>query len=260
MLPKIPPDELAGRFESIIARHSALRSGECARLKDIVSKLLPAFQDARSKWAKSQEELADDFNLFEVLRVDGDEVRHSRALAWLLDCRIERGTHAQGNLGFQLFLKELESELRNEGSADVLGYSAEPNYWVHCEVCGDEARVDIEIAARGRFLIHIENKIWSGEGEDQTGREWRDLLARRKELSVSASACHAIFLTLDGHKAVNSNYRSVGWFRIARILDRFSELAKPPEVKLFARHYAKAVRRLSAAQTIELEAENADVQ
>jgi len=38
-------------------------------------------------------------------------------------------------------------------------------------IADDEARADIEIAARGKFIVHIENKIWSEEGEDQTHRE-----------------------------------------------------------------------------------------
>ena len=36
-----------------------------------------------------------------------DEACHSKILAWLLDRRIDRGTHAQGSLGFRLLLEEL---------------------------------------------------------------------------------------------------------------------------------------------------------
>ena len=60
------------------------------------------------------------------------------------------------------------------------------------------SRVDIEIAARSEFVVHIENKILSLEGSDQTDREWEDLEKRRRELGSSESNTHAIFLTLDG--------------------------------------------------------------
>ena len=34
-------------------------------------------------------------------------------------------------------------------------------------------RIDIEVAHPGKFVIYIENKIWAGEGDDETNREWR---------------------------------------------------------------------------------------
>jgi hypothetical protein len=141
----------------------------------------------------------------------------------------------------------------------ITAYADATDYWVRNEVSGDEARVDIEIAARGKFLIQIENKIWSTEGGDQTNREWRDLERRAKELSVPKERCHAVFLTLDGSRAENEHFRPVGWNRIAKILDRFADLAEPPEVQLFARHYAKAVRSLSFVDEAEMEGADADL-
>jgi hypothetical protein len=259
MQTKTDASDLTRRFQSLITRHAELRSKETERLKKVLDELLPSFLGERKKWAQGQRKSADDFNLFEVLGVEGDEESHSKILAWLLDHRIERGTHAQGNLGFRLFLEELAKELREGHVAQVAAYADEANYWVHPEVSGNEARVDIEIAARDKFLIHLENKIYAAEGEDQTDREWRDLQAKRKELRVPEEACHAIFLTLDGSEAKNKNFRSVGWNRIAKVLDQFATLAEPPEVKLFARHYAKAIRKLSVVECEEQEVEDAKV-
>ena len=75
---------------------------------------LTTYLECRERWAASQVALADDFNLFRVMNVEYDEVRHSKVLAWLLDRRIEHGTHAQGNLGFRLFLEELQRDLAIE--------------------------------------------------------------------------------------------------------------------------------------------------
>ncbi|HPD17122.1 MAG TPA: PD-(D/E)XK nuclease family protein [Planctomycetota bacterium] len=199
--------------------------------------LLDGFERAIAAWRDAQKATADDFNLLSVLKVAGDELRHSRVLAWLLDHDLLRlGTHAQGNLGFRLFLEELAlpREYANGG------------YRVHREVAGDESRVDLEVAARGRFLLWIENKIWSAEGEAQTHREWDDLQRRAAQLGVPADRVHALFLTLGGSPPQNPGFVAVRWRTIASVFDRFAVEAHPDDVKLFCRHYARALREMSS--------------
>jgi hypothetical protein len=166
------------------------------------------------------------------MNLTGDELHHSMLLAWLLDHRLTAlGTHAQGNLGFRLFLEELGLPVE----------WAQKPYSVYREVSGDRSRIDIRIQAPRSFIIDIENKIWSEEGDDQTNREWEDLQDKAKELAIAN--VHAFFLTPDGRKAENPKFRPVKWMQIARILEKFAVEAKPPEVKLFARHYAAALQR-----------------
>ncbi len=249
--------ELARRFQSLLLEFAEHRTAEASRL----SKLLDVFQSGRMKWAESQRETADDFNLFGVMGVDGNELCHSNVLAWLLDRRIEHGTHAQEKLGFRLFLEELAPDFQQGDASRVLDYADEPSYWVCREVSGDESRVDVEVAARNKFLIHIENKIGSSEGKRQTHREWQDLQARGKELGVPEFACHGVFLTLDGTPPKNNNFVAVSWSRIAQVFARFADEAKPHDVKLFARHYSsKVFRMLIKAERQKAEVINDDVQ
>lgn len=255
MKKRIESNKLSGRFQSLISQYAELRSCREGRFAN----LLDLFRTERQNWAASQLESADDFNLFGVIGVERDELCHSTILAWLLDHRIAKGTHAQGALGFRLFLEEFATELQVGDKDKVLAYADERNYWVSREVSGDEARVDIEIAALGKFVIQIENKIDSEEGTHQTNREWRDLQARRIELHVPEKACHAIFLTPDGTEAKNENFLAVDWNRIAQVFDRFANEAKPSDVKLFARHYARTIRMLSLSHTVEVEALDDDV-
>lgn len=213
--------------------------------------LLRAYEEAVEAWRKAQESLADDFNLLNVMKVSGDELCHSRVLAWLLDHDLTRlGTHAQGPLGFRLFLEELGLPAN---------YADEP-YWVHPEVAGDESRVDIEVAARERFLIWIENKIWSSEGPDQTDRLWKDLHRAAKQLGFRSGAddsrVHALFLTLEETEPRNPHFRAVAWRRIAKVFERFAAKAEPTDVKLFCSHYARALRELSRAPFAKEETEN----
>jgi hypothetical protein len=140
----------------------------------------------------------------------------------------------------------------------VQTYSDEKSYWVLSEVSSNESRVDIEIAAQKKFVIHIENKILAAEGKDQTGRERRDLRERAKELRIPQKNCHALFLTLDGCPPKNKVFRPIGWNRIAKVLDKFAEQAKPHDVRLFARHYAAAVRKLAVTEPETQEIEHAE--
>ena len=248
---------LTNRFQLLITGYAKLCSKETINLGNVLSRLLPGFLSERAKWVESQRKSADEFNFFQVMGIETKEVAHSTLLAWLLDPKIERGTHAQGKLGFRLFLEEFAKELQNDGG-DITDY-ADADFWVSCEVKGHESRVDIEIASQSRFLIHIENKFFSAEGTDQTNREWRDLCTRRNQLGVPEACCHPIFLTLDSSPAENKNFRSVGWNRVARILEKFAEQALPLEVKLFARHYAKAIRKFSILEPDEMEATDGDI-
>ena len=208
------------------------------------TRTIAGFINAKSAWQQEQKTFADSFNILAVLNLTGNEVRHSMALAWLLDKDMDRhGTHAQGSLGFQQFLTALALPVKY----------AEANYWVRREVAGDESRVDIEVAARHVFLIHIENKIWSGEGAEQTTREWVDVERRRVALDVSPDHVHCIYLTPDGRSAGHKGFKPLSWHEIETVLESFAEKALPEDVKLFARHYARALRAAGISQNQEKE-------
>jgi hypothetical protein len=160
-------------------------------------------------------------------------------LEWLLDHRIERaGTHAQGKLGFSFFLKKTGLNMEY----------AKADYVVSREVKGDSSRVDVEIAAIGQFIIHLENKIFAEEAtkeagkQDQTVREWEDLRRRARHLRVKPEHVHGFFVTLFGDTPSSDHFTPITWYRLADVFDEFAEHAKPRQVSLFARHYAEALR------------------
>jgi hypothetical protein len=118
--------------------------------------------------------------------------------------------------------------------------------------------MDIEIAARRGFILHIENKIWSSEGEAQTHREWADLLLRAEQLEVPEENRRALFLTPNGDQPLNNNFIPVSWRDIADVLDKFAERAQPPVVKLFATHYARTLRTFVVPAPEREEGEDAE--
>jgi len=236
-------------FSQPYARCKAQESQEAHANLHSMQTLVVEYTSAIEEWRQHQEGLADDFNILQVLNLAGNEVRHSMALAWLLCHDFARsGTHAQGRLGFKLFLAEL----------GLPSEYADKSYWVRREGTHEEARVDIEIAARGSFLIYIENKIFSGEGTDQTGREWRDAVKRAKDLGVPSSAVHAMFLTLNKQAPQHSKFRCITWGQMARVFDAFAAKAKPPDVKLFCAHYAKTLRMIIPNESHLKEKENVE--
>jgi hypothetical protein len=170
-------------------------------------------------------------------------------LAWLLDRNYRKlGTHAQGSLGFRLFLESLK----------LPAALADEPYFVRREMSGDESRIDIELAARGRFLMHIEVKISAGEGYKQTAREWNDLCRRAKELDVSdnesTGGVIALFVTPSGRKPTDPHFKAVSWRKITDVLERFAEQARAEDVRLFASHYARTLRAfILAAEQKEME-------
>ena len=230
-------ENLLNGYASAITHHRAVEDNSARARSSGFASLLGGFGVAREEWRASQTTTAEEFNLLEALDVANEETRYSRLLAWLLDRRLEKfGTHAQGRIGFGLFLAEMNLPTK----------WAEEDYWVRLEQAGDMSRVDVEVAARSHFVIHIENKIHSAEGVDQTHREWADLRRRAASLGINpADAVHGIFVTLDGRRPENDDFKAVSWSRIALVFQKFAEQAQAPDVKLFAAHCERSLRELS---------------
>lgn len=260
----IAAEDLSRRFENLLASFSHVEVAQrsngdgVARLRNLLANyaaaasmvsapawheasadaLLAEFRIACENWRRDEEKAASEFNILSVFELESREDRHSMALAWLL-CGDHRhlGTHAQGNLGFRLFLEEI-------GLPPEL--AAIP-YRVSREVSGDQSRIDIEVARRGQFLMHIEIKVRSLEGTLQTLREWDDLQRRARAMDISldvpGSVVIGYYLTPDGATPRAPGFRPLRWTQVARVFDQFAEHAQPPEVRLFARHFARGLRR-----------------
>jgi hypothetical protein len=190
--------------------------------------LLDEYDRQQDSWREEQKSRADGFNILRTMRLNRKELCHSDILAWLLD---PMETHAQGKLGFLLFLRELS--LPEE--------FASKNYRVIRELAGKESQLDIVIEAEGGFLIGIENKIDSEEGDNQTNREWNDLERRKIALSIPTEIT-AFFLTPDEAKPLCNFFKPISWQLIANIFEAFADEAKAELVKIFAKHYAETIR------------------
>ena len=116
------------------------------------------------------------------------------------------------------------------------------HYRVIRELAGEESQLDIVIEAEGEFIIGIENKIDSEEGNNQTKREWNDLERRRTALSIPTEII-AFYLTPDEAKPSWNLFKPISWQLIANIFEAFADEAKAELVRIFAKHYAETIRR-----------------
>ena len=161
----------------------AATSEEVEKL-DRISRFLQHLRDELPKlgWV-----LPPDFNVFSLLRVEHDEVRHSRVLAWLLDVR---ETHRRGDLFLKVFLEACGKE----ENVDCLDQAK-----VDTEYRVSEANIDVLVYVEGKFLVYIENKIGASEGERQLSREYGDMqkFADKHKVPPGHEHRHAVFLTPD---------------------------------------------------------------
>ncbi len=223
--------ELLEGFGNAYDRATKTEADDAKRDRGVFEAFFPAYDKALERWREEQEDRADDLNLLDVMQVTWKEIRHSRILAWLMDWDMTRlGIHVQGRLGFRLFLEQV----------GLPAEYAAGDYRVYLESPSDESRIDIEVAERGRFVIHIENKIGADEGYKETEREWRDLEKRAEALGCAKK--HAFYLTPKGIRASCEHFQPISWRQIAAVFKKFADAAKPDDVKLFARHYARVLR------------------
>jgi hypothetical protein len=131
---------------------------------------LEALQEDASELERIQN-LLDQFNMFETIGFIGQEVMHSRFLAFLLDPKQNHG------LGDVLLRKMLEKASAISNAASVLkvfediGSRNMEQTSVQTEVYTDDGRIDILLLNEiEKWAMIIENKVWTIEHSDHLNR------------------------------------------------------------------------------------------
>jgi hypothetical protein len=193
--------------------------------------LLKTFAMAKAASIRASDKIAPDFNIFEPLGFVDKEIVHSRVLEWLFK---RNGSHGQKSDFFKLFLKE-------HGLSKQ--YASYADYEVRTEVSEEESRIDIRIFKQGRFLINIENKIFSPQGEGQLIREERDAYKTAKQLKIAKKHVHCFFLTVDPDDIPpKGSIKHIVWGRsIISCLNAYLKHVKSRSVQLFIEHYIELI-------------------
>ena len=147
-----------------------------------------------------------EFSLMKVFDIEYNEKAHSSFLAWLLDPQAD---HDLSDRFVKKFIFQAASKVKELNLSNI----DFRNLRIDREIPGDESRLDIRIRdPSDSFLCVIENKIFSGEGVDQTNRLYRDFHNRAvNELFV--------FLSLNENvKPKNSNFIHMTYREILSIV------------------------------------------
>ena len=220
-----------------------LPTDEFFKQKQALLKLLTS-EDLAELNAKSD----NKFNIFQALKLQNNEVKHSNFLGWLL-------TPFESHNLMDCFLKELlKIALQNDTSLVDIILSDLTDAKVTLEkMANDGRRMDIFIdCPTNKLVCVIENKVWSGEGCNQL-EDYRDFILNHDKYK---NYKHKIFLFLTPYKySLCEDYK--GYIRInyGDILKAINNLMKQygclldDDVKIFIEHYKKMVERNIMGET-----------
>ncbi len=182
------------------------------------------------------EETIGTFNVFDALRIERREIRHSNFLAWLLD---PGESHGQGDLFLKpllmAVLRRTPANQRPLGPIDLDGVDL-----VDIEIRREWRNIDLLIVSRKpNFIVAIENKVDAGEHRNQLQR-YEDVV--RKEFPHEPKLF--VFLTPDGEAASDSDWVPIGYDSIYQVLTRVRGASKGSlgvDVAVFLDHYLNLI-------------------
>lgn len=186
------------------------------------------------------EALLDQFNIFEAMRAERTEIRHSDFLAFLMDPGRAHG------LGDLVLKSTLQAVLKAKGDYPPGVTPIDLDSWdmTTASVSREEFNIDILIRyeVQGRKLIVlIENKIDSTEHSNQLRRYYDGIVATN-----SGAQIVAVYLTPDGEQPTDERFLPLDYGTIADMLGelinrRRNQLGEA--VGLALEHYVKMLRR-----------------
>ena len=180
-------------------------------------------------------------DIFEQLGLHYREDFHSNFLAWLLD---PQGSHGLGEGFLRNFLARSGAGSRVINAANRASTKVTRERYV--EFDGSSGRLDIQVLnEEAEFVCVIENKVWSGEGEDQLAFYRRVLPKYYPNHRI-----HLVFLTPTSIPPLDSeeqaNWKLMSYSDILGLVEQTISRNKDSDdhdVMAFLRQYAIAIRR-----------------
>lgn len=190
----------------------------------------------------------DDFNVFSVLKIANNELKHSNVIAWLLDPNENHGLHELFLSKFLQYVYRL-NEIKTLSISKILGLN-----FSKVEIRREWKNIDILVIIYGQseaddLVIIIENKIMANERKNKDGKigQLEKYLNICKEYYDKATLI-PVFLTLDGKEASDENserWNLISYKDIISILDFLLDNSKmgSKSITLFLEQYIKTLRR-----------------
>lgn len=185
------------------------------------------------------ESLISEFNIFDAIGMAHQELRHSHFLAYLLN---PNESHGLGDR----FLKRFLMRVLVDGG-DAAPFSAieiDIMDLGDAQVERETDHIDILIHdTANKFICVIENKIYSGEHDDQLARYMRSI---RKRFPSPDNRVLPVFLTPDGEPASDDRYLPFSYVAVIEEIERLRSTHTStigPDVNTAMRHYATMLGR-----------------
>ncbi len=181
-------------------------------------------------------EWTSKFNIFDILKITRTEIRHSNVLAWLLS---PNENHGLGDRIIRGFIQYLVSE--NHVSIDVF-----KTLLMDCsdfEILREWHNIDLlAISKENKFLICIENKIDSGEHDNQLKR-YEETLGNNIEYKDYNK--YFVYLTPEGSESsLPELWISMSYQEVIKIIEKAMKDTKIlPESEMLINNYIESVRR-----------------
>jgi hypothetical protein len=194
------------------------------------------------------EELAQPFNVFEVLGAVQQEVRHSNFLAWLLN---PSQNHGLGDYFLKRFLWKSTGVARDLGIQTLTPLEVDALDLTTIVARREWMNIDVMlISQHERFVCAIENKIFSSEHSNQLERYEQACLHEYPDYRL-----HLIYLNPSGTEPSSGQWVPIGYDVVRDLVEgclkaRGSSVGG--EVQVFLRHYSDMLRRhIMRESTIE---------
>lgn len=176
---------------------------------------------------KEIESFYDERNIFRILKIEGNEIRHSNFLAWLLN---PKGSHNFKDV----FLKELLIKI---GEKDVEHMSLED-----AVIEREKLHIDLLVYSRSKkFYLIIENKTWTKDHGNQLKRYSNDV----KSYLPGYSGIY-VYLTPNGEDPTedqgNIRWITIGYDTVEAILEDLLNNAKETKETLYIKDYLDIIK------------------
>jgi len=163
------------------------------------------------------EQIVGRFNIFDVLKSSDNEIRHSNVLAWLLD---PQGSHSLRDLFLRRWLMRVfhEAESDHPSYIDPVAIDTAPfrSVAVRREWHNIDLLIEIETRAGEKWVICVENKVWSWQGDGQLARYRARVEAAFPKLSKKSF----ILLSVRSEEPEDEPYLVGSYSQIADVLQR----------------------------------------
>jgi len=175
-------------------------------------------------------------NIFQILKISKNEIRHSNFLSWLLD---PEGSHKLGDIFLKRFLREVFS---SDKFFDIDQVDVEGMDLSKVEVLREWKNIDVLIILSD-VVVCIENKVYSKEHSNQ--------LKRYKEIIENQFPKHKktyVYLNPDGDSSETETeqFQPISYDFIVESLERIVSVfgeSMNPNVKNYIKDYITTIKR-----------------